>query len=649
MNRLSKEKSAYLKHSAYQGIDWYSWSEEAFEKARADDKPVFLSSGAAWCHWCHVMAEECFEDEEIVKLLNENFVCIKIDRDERPDIDKRFQRAVAAMGSGGGWPLSIFLTPDKKPFFGGTYFPPEDSYGRPGFKKVLRTIADFYESKKADVYEYSLKLMDSLKPELPAKGELDESLLNEAVNDIVSEFDPQNGGFGAAPKFPMPGAVEFLINRYFFAPKETIKHVVKTTLTAMAKGGIHDHIGGGFHRYSTDEAWVIPHFEKMADDNAWLLRNYIYAYGMFGDEYFRQVAEGIGGFIKDVLSAPEGGFYASQDADVRPDDEGGYFTWRDEELKNALDDEEYRILSLHLVGEKGAMHHDASKKVLFTAMEPDEIAVKTGMTIESVREVIASGKAKLLAERKKRNAPFVDTATYVSLNGMLISAWLLAYRVFRDNHLKEFALLSLEKVLKNYFKNGELFHSDGVKAILDDYVHLTDALIAAYEITGEAFFLSRAEDLMGLCLGKFWDKSEGGFFDTEDEIAGLRLKSVEDIPHPSANSLGILLLLKLYSMTEKEIYRNYSETALKAFSRSARDTGIHSAYYFCALDAHFNMLRLILETSPESALAREALSDFIPYLSVYYKEDNGLIIPCSRGACHQPVGTPAELRKFLGH
>jgi len=647
MNRLAKEKSPYLRHSAYQKIDWYPWSEEAFDRARREDNPVFLSTGAVWCHWCHVMAKECFENEEIVEILNENFINIKLDRDERPDIDRRYQQAVAAMGSGGGWPLSVFLTPDKKPFFGGTYFPLDDMQNRPGFKKVLRSVSDFYKSKREEVSEYADRLIDFLKPKPMLQSEINESLLDKAVTTILSEFDPQNGGFGTAPKFHMPGAIEFLINRYFFTKSESIKLAVRKTLESMAMGGLQDQIGGGFHRYSTDEAWIIPHFEKMADDNAWLLRNYIDAYHVFGDEYFKDVAEGIVNFIRDVLSDPDGGFYASQDADVTPDDEGGYFTWTDEDFRGVLDGEEYRVLSLHLFHYSGSMHHDKSKKVLFVAMKPAEIAGKIGIDTEKIIRIVATGKEKLLKERKKRKMPFIDRTFYTSLNGILITSYLKAYRVLKDEYLINFALKSLERIISNYFVNNELFHSDGIKAILDDYIYLIDALIAAYEVTGEESFFNRADVFMELCIQKFWAKDEGGFFDTDEEILGIRLKGIEDIPYPSSNSSGIILLLKLHSMTGKEIYRQYTETALRIFFQRAKDMGIHAGYYFCALDAYFNLLRLTLYTSPESGLAETVVSHYSPYTVIIYAEDMGYVLPCLKAECYEPIYATEELMGFL--
>jgi uncharacterized protein len=650
MNRLSGEKSPYLRHAAQQRIDWYPWSDEAFENARKEDKPVFLSSGAIWCHWCHVMAKECFENEGVVNLLNEHFICIKLDRDERPDIDRRYQHAVSAMGFGGGWPLSVFLTPDKKPFFGGTYFPPEESSERPGFKKVLKAVADFYQSKRETVSEYSRKIMDSLKTKpVTEAGEIKKSFSDEAAMKILTQFDTSNGGFGTSPKFPAPGVTELLINKYYFTQMESLGYAVRKTLGSMAKGGFHDQIGGGFHRYSVDEAWTIPHFEKMADDNAWHLRNYIDAYAVLGDEYFREVAEETINFLRNVLSDPEGGFYASQDADVTPDDEGGCFTWTDEEFKKALNPEEYSVLSLHLFHEKGSMHHDLSRKVLFIANDPEKISKKLGMDLQKVTEIINIGKKKLLHERDKKEAPTVDKTIYTSLNGMLISAYLKAFRVIKDSFLKEFSLKSLKRIMNSHFVNNELFHTQGIKALLDDYMYLAEALIASYEVTGESSYLSDAEDLMKLCLGKFWDQEAGGFFDTDEEVLGIRLKGIEDIPHPSANSLGIILLLKLYYMTQNKKYHDYAERALKFFSIITKDMVRHSGYYFCALDAYFLMLKLTLQTAPGSRLAETALASFRPYISIVYGDDNACVIPCLQDMCYEPVISPDAMKDFLLH
>jgi uncharacterized protein YyaL (SSP411 family) len=646
MNRLSKEKSAYLKHAAHQKIDWYPWGDKAFEKAEREDRPVFLSTGAVWCHWCHVMAKESFENEEIAHILNEHFVNIKLDRDENPDIDRMYQHAAAVMGVGGGWPLSVFLTPDRRPFFGGTYFPPEDRFGRPGFKKVLKAVIDLYKTKKDEISDYTSKVVHALKPQPVVHEDLQESSLESALEKILSGVDTQNGGFGTAPKFPMTGALEFLINRYALTKKESIGFAVKKTLESMAKGGFHDQIQGGFHRYSTDEAWIIPHFEKMADDNAWLLRNYIDAYAVFGHEYFRKVATGIINFIREVLSDPDGGFYASQDADITPDDEGGYFTWTDEDFKHVLSDEEHRVLTLHLLNEKGAMHHDESKRVLFVSVEEGEIVQKLKMDREKVKKIINSGKNKLLEKRKTRETPFVDKTCYTSLNGMLITAFLKASRILRDNGIKDFALKSIDRVLKSYFIENELFHSEGVKALLDDFVNFGEALVTAYEITGDSAYLEKADDLLEMCIQKLWDNDEGGFFETETRIIDTRLKGIEDVSHPSSNALGVRLLLKLYQLTEKEKYLQYAEKALKAFYLRAKSQSLISGYYFAALDEYFHMLKLTIHTS-DRQLIDTALSLYSPYVSIAYGEDRGFVLPCIKTRCLEPIRSNDDLKQFI--
>ncbi|MGC2062850.1 MAG: thioredoxin domain-containing protein [Thermodesulfovibrionales bacterium] len=661
MNRLANERSPYLQHAASQKIDWHPWSEEVFQRAFDEDKPVFLSTGAVWCHWCHVMAQECFENEEIADMLNENFICIKLDRDERPDIDRRYQQAVLTISSAGGWPLSVFLTPDKMPFFGGTYFPPEDSHGRPGFKKVLAGVLDFYRNKKGDVEDYARRLVEHLKPDAADtpdgadSGNPDAAMLDASLEAILAAADSVNGGFGSFPKFPMAGAVDFLLNRYALTGDERAASVVIKTLREMARGGFCDQLKGGFHRYSVDEAWFVPHFEKMADDNAWLLRNYAAAYALFGDESFREAAEGIIRFSRDVLSDPVGGFYASQDADVTPDDEGGYFTWTDQEFRQALDDEEYRVLKLHFFSERGRMHHDEAKYVLCKAKDPAEIAEQTDMDIGRVNEIISDGKAKLLEARERREAPFIDRTLYTSLNAMYIAAFLSAFRVFRDEGLREFALLSLDRIVDEHIIEGELLHSPGIPALLDDYVHLADALLSAYDVSGEQAYCDRAVLVMTSCIERFWDREAGGFFDAEVGLLGIRMKPVEDLPHPSANAAAIMLLLRLSRVPGGEHYQQYAEDSLKAFARTAASIGPHAAYYFCALDAWLNPVTLTVHAPAGSELAIAALRGLNPFRSIVYAENRGTVIPCDipcvipciGQVCHEPVSDPQKLAALL--
>jgi len=647
MNRLHKERSPYLRHAAEQKIDWYPWSDEAFQRAADEDKPVFLSTGAVWCHWCHVMAKECFEDDEISRMLNEGFICVKLDRDEHPDIDRRYQQAVVAIASTGGWPLSVFLTPERKPFFGGTYFPPEDSHGRPGFRKVLSAVLDFYRTKRGEVSQYADDLVKHLSSRPAETAEPGPDMLDKALSVVLAEVDSVNGGFGSFPKFPMPAAMEFLMNRYALTADGRARDAVVRGLYAMARGGFHDQLQGGFHRYSVDEAWLVPHFEKMADDNAWLLRNYIGAYWLFRDEYFREVAEGIIRFSREVLSDPAGGFYASQDADVTPDDEGGYFTWTEQDFRQVLGDEEYRVAHDYFFLPRGKMHHDASKNVLGIARDPGDIAADTGTGPENVAGIITAAKSKLLEARKLRETPFIDKTLYTSLNGLFITAYLTAYRVTGDEGVKAFALLTLERLLGEMLVDGELYHTTGVKGLLDDYVYLVEALLAAYEVSGERTYGEKAESVMSSCMERLWDRDSGGFFDAAEGLLGIALKPMEDIPHPSANSVAIRLLLKLGSVTGKGHYYTYAEEALKAFATAAGATGIHAAAYFCSLDAWSNRTGITVCAGPEGDLAKAALLTLFPFSSITYAEDKGFVIPCFGTVCHEPVYDAGELTRIL--
>ncbi len=638
MNRLASERSAYLKHASHQKIDWHPWSDEAFERARSEGKPVFLSTGAVWCHWCHVMAKESFEDEAIAELMNEWFVSIKLDRDERPDIDRRYQQVVAALGGGSGWPLSVFLTPDKKPFFGGTYFPPDDLQGRPGFRKVLTQVSAYYQANRERAEDLAARVMDALRPEAASPGDIGPTLLEDAEHAMLALVDMQNGGFGSAPKFPMPGALEFILRRVSGGGAVPARNAAIGMLDAMSRGGLHDHLGGGFHRYSVDEAWIVPHFEKMADDNAGLLRNYLDGYAVFGDEQYRGVALGIIAFTREVLSDPTGGFYASQDADVTPDDEGGYFTWTEDDFRRTLDSEEYPILSLLYLHDRGSMHHDPAKKVLFIERAGRELAERFGRSMDDILTLIRSGNTKLLSERGQRQEPFIDRALYTSLNGMLISAWFHAFAVLGEDEVRAFAVRSLERILRERLIEGNLYHTEGVPGLLDDYIHLVDALIGAYEASADRKYVESADALMQSCLDQFYDSGRGGFFDTAGEVLGLRLKRIEDVPHPSANASAIMQLLKLGRILGREDYQHKAEQSLKEFVAQARDMTVHAGAYFCALDAFFRMLTLTIEAPVDSELARaaRALSGSVP-VAILYGEDKGRVIPCCNGVCYEPI------------
>jgi len=637
MNRLINEKSPYLRKAAHQKINWYPWCEEAFERAKAENKPVFLSSGAEWCHWCHVMAKESFEDPEVAEILNNNFICIKIDRDERPDIDRRYQMAVAAMGGGGGWPLSVFLTHDKTPFYGGTYFPVKEGFGRPGFKTLLNAIAELYKVKKDEIIKAGKEIAQALKQDaVIVKSDINPDLLDTGFKMIMDDADYENGGFGYAPKFPMSGAIDFLLGRYYLKKDERLGDFLKNTLYKMARGGIYDQLAGGFHRYSTDPYWIIPHFEKMLDDNIWLLKNYTDAYNIFNDVFFKDISIGIINFIRDELYDENGGFYANQGADVDVDDEGGYFTWSKEEFSNVIDKEELNVLSAYFLHDMGSLHHNPEKKVLFIKESKEEIAKKFGMTAGHVDELIERGKKKLVSERNKRQKPYVDTTIYTSLNGMAASIFLKVYQTFKLEILKECALKAIERILHDCEETGVLSHSSGIDAMLDDYINFIDALISAYEVTGNKRYIIKAEDIIKDCIDRLWDKDGGGFFDSENDIMGIRIKGIDDSPHPSANALAIVVLSKLSKILNNTSYNNYAEGLIKTFIARASSMGIHAGYFYSCLNAYFNMNEITIQNLAPDNLKERALSFFYPYKTIRYENEGEKIIFCINGVCHEP-------------
>jgi hypothetical protein len=425
-NLLATEPSAYLKSAAHQPVHWHPWGEAALERARVEDKPILLDIGAVWCHWCHVMDGESYEDPEVAELLNRDFVCVKVDRDERPDVDSRYQRAVQALTGQGGWPLTAFLTPAGEVFFGGTYFPPEDNqFGRPGFISVLKQVAELYQGDRARVAKNAKAIRQHLTESLnEAKaGQVTPAILADAAGQMARLFDIRYGGFGTAPKFPHPAGCDFLLARWHDTHEVWIREVVEKTLTGMAKGGIRDHVGGGFHRYAVDERWIVPHFEKMAYDNSELLRSYLNAYAAYGTPLFAEVAQGTVTWVLETLSDPaRGAFYTSQDADVEFGDDGDYWTWTPDELREALHDETaYDVIRrVYDVAVPGEMHHDHEKNVLWWKTDPADAAEW---------QTLKAAIGRLKTARARRKAPYVDTTPYVNWNAMMAAAFLQRARL----------------------------------------------------------------------------------------------------------------------------------------------------------------------------------------------------------------------------
>ena len=427
--RLANSASPYLRSAVHQQVDWYEWGTEAFARAKAEDKPILLDIGAVWCHWCHVIDRESYENPQLAAIINQLFIPVKVDRDERPDVDARYQAAISAISGQGGWPLTGFLLPDGRPFFGGTYFPPEDAMGRPGFRRILEAVAVGFRDRRAEVEEAANRLAEAVanaETFVGARGKFDSSVADDQIESIVNMFDARNGGFGRSPKFPHPAALDLLLERHQAGGGARLLEVAATTLVKMGSGGVYDQIAGGFHRYSVDERWCVPHFEKMSYDNSELLKNFLHGYQVTQNPFLREVAEGIIDWTNAVLSDQvRGGFYASQDADQTLDDDGDYFTWTLEEVRAALAPEEARVIEIiYDVEARGEMHHNPAKNVLWIAKGPGEAAAALGMDETSVRLTLARAKGKLLAARAARPTPFVDTTHYVSWNAMFVSAYL---------------------------------------------------------------------------------------------------------------------------------------------------------------------------------------------------------------------------------
>ncbi|MGH9805124.1 MAG: thioredoxin domain-containing protein, partial [Candidatus Acidiferrales bacterium] len=588
--------------------DWHEICKNANAQARELNRPVLLDIGAVWCHWCHVMDRESYENPEVARLINDNFIPIKVDRDERPDIDARYQAAVSALSGQGGWPLTAFLTADGRPFFGGTYFPPEDLYGRVGFKRVLSSIASSYLSRQPEIRESADKLVAALRQAemfAGARRAFSPEIVDQLLHACVRQFDIRFGGFGNAPKFPHPTAVELLLEAFQSSRERYLETVLTTTLTGMARGGVHDHLAGGFHRYSVDDRWHVPHFEKMAYDNSELLKNYLHAYQVFGNGFYRQVAESIIGWVFSTLSDTErGGFFASQDADYSLEDDGDYFTWTLPEVRETLAEEEAELVIAHFdIREQGPMHHNPAKNVLQLVSPAEELARRFNQPAEEIERRLAAAKDKLLAARLRRPMPFVDKTLYVAWNGMFISAFLEAARVLGRADCRDLALRTLDRILESAWSDawgfahrcpeeGRVAADNWAGGVLDDQVFMAGALLDAFELTGEKRYFERAEQTVRLCLEKFWDDADGGFFDRPQgapaiaEGVDVPRKPFQDSPTPAGNPVAAMVLDRLASYTHNADYRDRAMKTLEAFAGAAEQYGLFAATYALAAMLH---------------------------------------------------------------
>jgi uncharacterized protein YyaL (SSP411 family) len=561
VNRLAGEQSPYLLQHARNPVDWYPWSAEALRRAERENKPIFLSIGYSACHWCHVMERESFAEASTAAVLNEHFIAVKVDREEHPELDEIYMTAVQLMTGRGGWPLSVFLTPDLKPFFGGTYFPPADYPGLPGFKKVLRAVADLWRTQPRQVAESAEEICRALRAGLtPATSSVerpDTLLLDHAVAELQAEFDPVCGGFGGAPKFPPYGALKLLLRQHRRTGDPQPLEMAGLTLDRMARGGIHDQLGGGFHRYAVDAGWLTPHFEKMLYDNAQLAQVYLEAWRITGKNLYRGVAAGIFDYVLREMTDPRGGFYASQDADSEGK-EGKFYLWRAGEFRDILGEAESDLFcSYYGVSDQGNFE---GANILHVPDEPDHFARRRGISEKELHERLAPLRLRLLAERNRRIPPGRDEKIVAAWNGMMIAALARGGQALGEKAYVEAAGRAADYVLNEMFRDGTLLHvsrgdaqsKNAIPGFLDDYAEMTGALLDLYEAGRDRRRLEAADRLCRRMEDDFWDEAQGGFFFTSAAHQNLllRTKPFYDNPLPSGNAAAARALLRLSKLLD---------------------------------------------------------------------------------------------------
>jgi hypothetical protein len=614
-NRLIRETSPYLLQHAHNPVDWHAWGEEALARAKAENKPILLSIGYAACHWCHVMERESFENEAIARLMNDNFVNIKVDREERPDLDTIYMNAVQMMGQRGGWPLTVFLTPDCVPFYGGTYFPPADRQGMPGFPRVLLALADAYQNRRDEIEQNAVALLHELQrinEVAVTAGELSRELLDQAANQIMRAFDPVYGGFGRAPKFPPAMTLTFLLRQHERTQETALLAAVELTLERMARGGMYDQLGGGFHRYSIDEKWLVPHFEKMLYDNALLARVYLDAYLVTGKGFYRQIAEETLDYVRLEMTDAGGGFYSSQDADSEGE-EGKFFVWAREEVEALLGLEDARLFCRYFdVSAEGSFE---SHNILHVDEEVETIARLLQVTPERLREVIATGKQKLFAAREARVKPGRDEKILTAWNGLMLRSFAEAAQVLSRADYLEVASRNAEFLLANLKRDGRLLrtHRGGeskLNAYLEDYAYLIDGLLALYEASFDARWFAEARALAETMIEQFWDAEQGGFFFTSADHETLisRTKDFYDNATPAGNSVAAHTLLRLALFTGEARYRELAEQILRITARDLQRMPSAFGHLLCALDL---ALSEPFEIAIIGALANERAAELV--------------------------------------
>ena len=662
-NRLAQEKSPYLLQHAHNPVDWYPWGPEAFEKSKKEDKPIFLSIGYSTCHWCHVMEHESFEDEEVARYLNENFVPIKVDREERPDVDQIYMAAVQAMNSQGGWPLSAWLTPDLKPFMGGTYFPKEDRYGRSGFLTILKRIHELWKDKRQELNESAAQVGDYLKKmsDVEAPGEVSlDATFEKMYFQTERSYEPRYGGFSQQPKFPHSTTISYLLRHYARSGGKEKKalEMAEKSLTEMSRGGIYDQLGGGFARYSTDGEWLVPHFEKMLYDNALLASCYLEAWQLTKkDLYARIVRETLDYVLRDMTSK-EGGFYSAEDADSEKI-EGKFYVWNPKQVVDVLGKEADRFMKAFDVTPRGNW-------------EPHEESIPKQ---QSVLHVVEDGdfsdlKRKMFEARSRRVRPHLDDKVLTGWNALMISAMAQAGAVLEEPRYLDAARKAAGFLLSAHRKDGRLLRTSRLgeaklDAYLEDHAYFAAALLDLYEATFDASYFAEAKALVEKAIELFWDESAGGFFVTAKSHESLiaRMREEYEGPHPSGNSVMTLTLLKLFDYTGDATYRSRADKVVRSFKAHLERYPMGHGWMMVALDYLKGPSKEIVITGPDPApFLRAVRSAYLPN-KVLALADGTAAIPllegrgpvqgksaayvCENMTCRKPVTSPAELEALL--
>jgi hypothetical protein len=706
-NRLAQEKSPYLLQHAHNPVDWYPWGEEAFARARRENKPIFLSVGYSTCHWCHVMAHESFENEEVAAVMNREFVNIKVDREERPDVDRVYMTFVQATTGGGGWPMSVWLTPGLKPFVGGTYFPPEERYGQPAFKTVLERIVTAWKENHDKIVEQGGKIVEALRESqsaTTAAGKIDATILDAAYRQLDRSYDPKEGGFGNAPKFPRPATLNFLTRFYARAPKgESGKHALEMalfTLRKMAAGGMHDHIGGGFHRYSVDRYWHVPHFEKMLYDQAQLAVAYLDAFQITRDRPYELVARDILDYVGRDMTSKEGGFFSAEDADSpvaagadrghAETKEGAFYIWTKKEIDDALGDIA-EIFAFHYGVQPHGNAPEGSdpqdefrgQNTLIERHTIAETAKHFGKTEGEMRKLLAQGREKLFSIRARRPRPHLDDKIIAAWNGLMISAYARGAQVLDEPRYLEIATRAAkflrtnlyEEKRKLLYRNYRGGRSD-IEGFADDYAFMIQGLLDLYEASFDVEWLKFAVELQETQDRLFFDEKNGGYFSTsgEDKSVFLRMKDDNDGAEPAASSVAALNLLRLAQFHDDKQRSERARKTIDAFATTLSHFPSAIPQMLVALDAALSKPRQIVITgkkdAPETkALLREVNGHFLPKTVLvladgaegqkYLGEKNDAIramspingksaaYVCENFTCKAPVTDPAELAELL--